>query len=399
VLHKKRGGKLMLGLAIWFCIAATYSLSNGMFMWPLVIAAGWLLRFTWKELALVAAAGSAAIGSYFYHYNNMHTLDAGMVLGHLGYAMQFTGSFLGMPFSAAFGMSRPWLACVCGWIALAIAALDLVLILLRRAWSAPAVLVMGGYCVLALLSTILTAAGRMNPVDPYLIASRAGRYVTEPTLFWCALIMLTVWLLADTWHGYAALPFMAGIGIFAAQVLPHTTDYYAWWEAYFQRGQWAAIGAGNGVFEKEISDILFPGPDYVAQYKHVLFDNHLAEFSGPEPGWVGRYAREVFRRLDDRADHGEVTTVKKLGQSYEVQGWAEGVSKVVFVDASGRIVGYGIRPGAGPVELFTNDVPRSMAFTGFVRGTFHAHEFSVWAVEQDGRHISRLGGGRYQLPE
>jgi hypothetical protein len=173
--------------------------------------------------------------------------------------------------------------------------------------------------------------------------------------------------------------------------LHKSKGYYQWWENYFQRGQWASIGIANGVRADAVEDTLFPSREYLAQFINVLIDHRLAVFSGPEPGWLGRQAGQTFSRGPDGFIHGEVTAVRKLGSDFEVQGWADGAARVVFVDQTGRIVGFGMRPKAGPAELYTQDVPRALAFTGFIQGAFGAHEFSLWALDSRGRHMSRMG--------
>jgi hypothetical protein len=122
-------------------------------------------------------------------------------------------------------------------------------------------------------------------------------------------------------------------------------------------------------------------------------------FAGPEPGWIGHQASKLFARGSDGYIHGEVTSVRRLGNDYEVQGWADGADTVVFVDETGLVVGFGMRPKAGPAELYTRDVPRNFAFTGFIRGEFGAHQFSLWAVDRKGRQISGMGDLKIRLPQ
>jgi hypothetical protein len=238
----------------------------------------------------------------------------------------------------------------------------------------------------------------MNPDDPTIQAARAGRYITEPTLFWCALIMLTVALIGRAGKGYAAFVFIAVTALFSWRTLPKSTDYYSAWNTYFQRGQWAAIGFGNAVNQNSVTDLIYPSHEYFKQYRHVLSDNHLAIFAGPEPSWIGNQAT-LFSRGPDANTHGEVTAIRKLGNDYEIQGWADGVSRVVFIDESDRIVGFGMRPNAGPADIYTHDVPAQLAFTGFIRGDFGNREFSLWAVDRKGRQISRMGALHNHLPE
>jgi len=391
-VRRKRGGKLFLGAAIFSAVAATYSMSNGMLIWPILVAAAVLMRLRFRKTAAIALCGAISIGLYFFRYKNLHTFSLQAAISHPKYFGLFLGSFLGMPFSAAYHASNPILpAAVCGWIALALFAACVVWIIRGRLFAAPPVIVLGGFCLLVLASSILTAFGRMDPSDQSIVASRAGRYVTEPTLFWCALLLLCVYLIGQAGKGWAAFGFLLVFAAVSSVTLKRTGGYYMWWDEYFQRGQWAAIAQANGIAGGSVSDVLFPSREYVAVYQHVLTDNRLAMFAGPEPGWIGNSAARLFARGADGYIHGDVTSVRRMGSNFEVQGWAEDETRVIFVDETGRIVGFGMRPGAGPVELYTTDVPRKLAFTGFIRGEFGEHGFSAYTVDARGRKIYRLG--------
>jgi len=391
VVHQKRGGKLFLIAAILCAIAATYSMSNGMLIWPLLVAAALLLRLPPRQTIAIAVCGAASIALYFFHYKNLNSLAFQAALQHPKYFAMFLGSFLGLPFSAAYGAAPIIRASLCGWIALALGIVNLVFIARRKLLAAPPAIVLGGYCLLVVASGVLTTLGRMIPPDPVLTTSRAGRYVTEPTLFWCALLLLTVWLMGKARKGYAAFAFLLTAAILSARTLSKTGSYYDWWQTYFQRGQWATIGLGNGLADSSVSAVVFPSPDYVDQYKQILIQNRLAIFAGAEPSWLGRDASKIFSRGADGYIHGDVTSVRRIGRDFEIQGWADGAARVVFVDEIGRIVGFGMRPKAGPAELYTSDVPRKLAFTGFVRGEFGEHRFSLYAVDSKGRQIFRMG--------
>lgn len=398
VLHSRRSGKLMLILSILCAVLATYSMSNGMLVWPLLVTAALILRVDRKQVLAIAITGAIAIGAYFIHYRNLHSLALGTALSHPIYLAGFLGSFLGMPFSAVDGFTHPWRANTYGLVALAIAIADLVWIIRKSLFSAPAVIVIGGYCLLAVASASLTAAGRIDINDPFFQAARAGRYITEPILFWCALVMLTAWLLRRTWNGFAPLVFVLALAILSAVKLPRTVGYYNWWSDYFRHSEWAAIAVGNGVVDDAVSDVLFPSRQFVAQFEPVLAANHLAVFADAEPGWIGRQASQLFRRGEDTWLHGAVTTVKKRGSNYEVQGWVDNAAKVIFVDDAGRILGFGQRPNGGIAELYSDDLPASMAYTGFIRGDFGAQQFWVFAVDRQGRRMWRVGHVPHELP-
>jgi hypothetical protein len=357
-------------LAISFGIAATYTLASGVL----------------------------SVALYFFHYHNLNTFTLLPALHHPGYFAMFLGSFLGMPFSAAFAGGPIIWTSVCGWVALALLLADGIWILWKRRYAEPAAIVLGGFCLMVLASALLTAVGRMEPSDPLIVASRAGRYITEPTTFWCALLLLTVWVIGAAWKRCAAFLFLLTTALLTFQILSQTTEYFQWWDNYFRRGQWASIGLANGLTDGSISDVLLPGRQFVTQFKHVLIENRFALFAGPEYNWIGSPASHLFSLGPDGAFHGEITTVRKIGCDFEVQGWADGANRVIFVSQSGQILGFAMRPAAGPAELYSNDVPPNLAFTGFIRSQFGAHRFSAWAVDPSGHRISRLGAPWTMLP-
>jgi len=146
-LHKS--GKGMLVAAIVCSVLATYSDANGMMTWPVLLAAGFLLRFRKWDLATIAISGTLSICAFFFHYRSLHSIDWRTLLSHPGYLAGFLGNFLGMPFSTADGFAHPWLAAAFGWFALLIFAANLVWIYRRRLWDAPPVIVLGGYSVVS----------------------------------------------------------------------------------------------------------------------------------------------------------------------------------------------------------------------------------------------------------
>ena len=399
VLHNRRSGRLFLFAAIAFAVAATYSMSNGMLVWPLLLLAALVLQLERRETWAVIIFASVSIGLYFFHYKNLHSIGVDNIVHNPAYFLEFVAALLGMPFSTANYQNAPiLLTAPLGFAALTLIAVDSFYIARRKLFNAPPVIVLGGFCALVLASVCLTALGRMNPNDPLITAARAGRYITEPTLFWCSLLMLSVWLIGEAWKGYAALLFLTLASLLTLWTLHRNRDFYGGWNNYFQRGQWAAIAFGNGLTEETISQVIFPSRDYFLQFKHVLIDNHLAIFADPQPGWIGRSTKQVFSRGLDGYIHGEVTSVRKLGNDFEIQGWADGVTTVVFADEAERVIGFGMRPRAGPAELYTHDVPEQFAFTGFIRGEFGARQFSLWAVDRKFRKIYRMGKLRNILP-
>ncbi len=392
VLHKKH--PVWLIVSIGCGIAATYSLANGMLVWPLLVLAAWQLGFAGRQLLAIAISGAFSIGLYFVHYNNLHSATPGIALQHPKYFFKFIGAFLSVPFQT--DASVPW-GWTLGWIALAIAVIDLAIVHRRRLWASAPVIVAGGFIALAVGSAFLAGVGRMDPRDPLLIAARAGRYTTEPTLFWCALVVLTMYLLSDILAEVPILIMLAVSSLASIRTLPSSSGAYHFWEGYFRHEQWATIGFANGVTDTSVSSVIFPAKIYFDLYKHVLIDNRLAIFADAEPGWIGKKTNNLFQRAVTSATRAEVLSIKKLGTDFEVEGWLDGATEVVFVDAENRIIGFGQRPSAGP-ETYSPAMPPKLAFIGFIRGEFASQHFTMWAVDGVRRTIYPVGKAKYALP-
>src|ERR1700685_670413 len=144
-------------------IVATYSSSNGLMLWPILLAAAWLLSVRKSQMVALGVPAVSAIGVYFIGYHFTDNLSIRTLLSHPLYALEFVGCYLSMPFgaikSSGFGMC------------LGLASLSIIVLLgiaaarKRLLASRPSIVLFGSYMFL-LLTAVLTAAARMDPPDP-----------------------------------------------------------------------------------------------------------------------------------------------------------------------------------------------------------------------------------------
>jgi len=182
--HAGRASSRSLWLCILAAVCATFSLSNGNLLWPLLLAAALLLRLRRPALLTIAIAGAITISLYFYSYvRPSYHADPLAALTKPFVVMKFVAVYFG----SSWVHDSVAIATVIGGVGLIIA----VIVLLRtlyyvrtsRAFALQIVIT-----VAFLLGTaFVTAAGRLNFGVPMAFQSR---YQTFALLFWCSLGLL-----------------------------------------------------------------------------------------------------------------------------------------------------------------------------------------------------------------
>lgn len=83
-------------LCVFAAFCATFSLSNGNLVWPLLVLAALLLRLRLAAVVTILVAASVAIFAFFYHYTvylkptTLHSRDE--LVGLLKYVAAYFGS-------------------------------------------------------------------------------------------------------------------------------------------------------------------------------------------------------------------------------------------------------------------------------------------------------------------
>ena len=85
----------LTAVAALFAVAATYSMANGLFAWPVVVALALALRLGTRHTAALATAGVATIASFLWHFQGAHSEASGPID-----VLTFVAAYLG---SAVWG--------------------------------------------------------------------------------------------------------------------------------------------------------------------------------------------------------------------------------------------------------------------------------------------------------
>ncbi len=168
-------------------VLATYTLSSGNLLWPLLVVAALYLRLRLRAVLTIAITGAISTGLYLYHYvrPSYHADPLGSLRSPLTLL-----KYCGMYFFSSWVHRNTG---VWEFVALAVLAI-LVLSQVPALWHGriprPFVILLVLTMLFCAAIALVTATGRLNfGIDQ---AARASRYQAIALLFWCCLGLL--WL-------------------------------------------------------------------------------------------------------------------------------------------------------------------------------------------------------------
>jgi hypothetical protein len=178
-----RPQQLWTAAAVLGALAATYSLANGLLLWPLLAVIALALGLSYRSTVLLAGVGLAAIFSYLWHFNSSagpesYSANLKQPAGMLKYAAVYLGSALRplgvypAAFAGATGLGLFVLLCVLAWRERS-----------GRSVTSPAG---AGLAMFVVLTAGVTALGRVNLG---LTQALSSRYATASALFWLGLLL------------------------------------------------------------------------------------------------------------------------------------------------------------------------------------------------------------------
>ncbi len=205
-----RWGAGWLLLSIGMGVVASFSFGNGLLVWPLVLAAGWLAGLRGRPLWWVGGVMVLAVGAYLLSVPGggrpwvqatwKHFIDLAII-------------FLGAPVAHALDFVVPVTTratvSVARWAGVVLALLGL-LAAVRMAWAritAPGAVVALSAMAMVGGTALLVAWARVEQFGPAVGASQ--RYVVWGALYLAALAALLPYVMPSRWHGVTALLVMA----------------------------------------------------------------------------------------------------------------------------------------------------------------------------------------------
>ncbi|HEY1945483.1 MAG TPA: hypothetical protein VGG97_00645 [Bryobacteraceae bacterium] len=383
---KRSGGGWYFAASLAFAEVATFSSGNGMLLWPVLVLAALALRLPGKRTWLLAAVGVASIGLYFTGYRFSGSINLKNFFVYPLYSLDFVGAYLGMPFG---GMKGTYFGVNLGLGGLGIAVTLFCIAARKRLLAAPASALFFGLYLFAVLTALLTAAGRMDPSDPHFLAAEAQRYLSTPLMNWAVLVMMVIWMSgACGWKIFSP----AQICVLAAVLSLLGFPKLRWWlrdqDATFSVRQAATIALRDGIVDPNLILKVFPDPNVVQPLIRELRDKHLSVFSDRRCGLIGKPLQDSFRMLKQRG-FGAVTYLHPVQSGIEVAGWVdssrdrEDAREIVLVNEAGLIVGFGSKLGdLFPDRLLGLQTPPSLGWVGFVNLSIESSFFQPYLIRK-----------------
>jgi hypothetical protein len=386
-----RPGPRWAALAMGAAVVSTYTMANGVLVWPLLGLLAWRLRRPGLGAA-VGLAAAAALAAYLWSYEAppRHTSVVQMLarpgrvvayaLCYLGSGFSLPGSPASIPIAVAGGALVTAAFLALGWRALRLRSI---------ATPAEVVLVMVG--LFAVGTAALTSVGRLGLTLDQALSSR---YSTPALLLLAATFGLflarPVPRLRVAAGGAAALLLAAVLAQQHAQLrllrgwrqgLDHA-------ETSLLAGVFDASAVRGYVFDHDLKYVFDEGLS-------VLRENRLALFADERHAWLDADIAAL-----PRAAPGEcagafdaMEPIFETGWGFRARGWAwdagagRPVRDVVLADENGRIVG--VCAGGHDEQGEARGGPGS-AWRGHGRGTSATRAVTAYALTA-GRGLCRLG--------
>jgi hypothetical protein len=371
-------------VAVVAAVAASYSLANGILVWPVLVCLALVVRLGRRPSLLLAIVGALTICSYLWHFDFTTRGNVAHPLGLLRYVAVFLGSALG---DVGLGLAE-----AAGFLGLGLLCLLLFVAWRERhQWSATR-LVGAGVALFVLLSAAQTAAGRLQLG---LAQAASSRYAAASFVFWLALMIGFLrsvrhlaerrsWLPAAYVGAAAAAAYAIGV-----MSLPSGASL----RSTVAGKEVTVVAHRAGVDDPSGTLTGVPPSPAIAEALRWMQQHELGPWA---PGGMVDAARFTLNAGSDASPtcRGGIESVEPVTGGSRLRGWLaspggrRGSSELAVLDADG------VSRGIGFVGTFRPDVKSSGAasseWTGFVAyvRTGAAEPLTVLLVAQDHRSAS-----------
>jgi hypothetical protein len=365
-------------------IASTYSMANGILVWPLLVLLGMWLGLDRGRRTAVLVAAVLVVGSYLVGYrlpeSSPRPLESLMRLNEvLLFAVAFVGSpaddlagwLLGR-FGKTYEAWRPYCSCCVGCVIVGAALVIAALLFRRRRLDIRSDPVNVCLMLFVLGSAGLTALGRLNLG---LSEATSSRYRTSALVLWTCLGLAVVGL-ADSVRGRKSrglglLARFGVLGVAVGAVAVHQPARIAQGLTHKARLSAAETALVANVFDEDALRHAYPRPAEILPVADELRRRRMTVFAEEWTHWIGESLARHYRigRGDNCIGNfdGIASVATPIRPGAAVWGWAwspdtrSTPAVILLATEDQRIVGYA-RAGT-----FRPDVP---AKVGAVRSAY-----------------------------
>jgi len=389
-----------LATAVVLAVVATYSMANGILIWPVILLAALWLRIPKRSIVAVAGCALFIAFLYFHNWHRSSQPGDGVPLAvRIPRALEFWIGHLGSPmFPLAVlrpsDAARIAIAAVPGAIlALALAIAFLMSWRRQRLNSAQAMLMF--YGIFLALSSCVMAWGRSGIS---MLEMFTPRYLTPAYIFW-AIMLALLWPLLRRFSRYGACAavlagILVGVAIHQRAVIQGLRERSPGMRL-------AGLAVVNNVTDPEAWRNIYHTPSIAMKAVDYLRDNQLTIFSEEWTHWPGiPLNRRFFIRNNADWCQGEVEEAVAVSSpvkpGWRISGWAWDANAgrppkfVILADKNNWVSGVGLAGFPQPSDLArVSSRYLGSPWTGYVDG--QAREITAYVVGQDNRSLCAIG--------
>jgi hypothetical protein len=341
LLYRRTERVGLLAVCIAAATIATWSLANGMLLWPLLLFTAWWLRMKSSTLIALLTFGLCNIAAYFYHYHRPLAKTALPLLslsGRLRYVVVYFGSTF-------VRHSSGTVAIVAGSLGIAAALVFLVRVLRQCQSPSPFSIELAFLMTLCLATAAATSSGR---IQLGVEQATASRYQTFALLFWCALGLVLLLRIAGSrvqLQAFAGAALLVML-LFATQLRLPLID--AQWHQL--RLKMVGLSLLAGVQDRAVLLDAYPDPQVVLRAAAYMKQHRLSVFAEQQYAELGAPLETAYRIGPAGACSGYVSSKQMLpaehGEGLRLAGYAwdresRRPAQDVVAAIDGRIAGFG----------------------------------------------------------
>jgi hypothetical protein len=341
----RRSAVTFLLLSIAAASMATFSLANGMLLWPLLVLAATILKMNRRTIASLIVVAVTEIGLYLFRFHLPSEPKQRLSIHYLRDVLEYVTLYFGSTWTHHAAGYAP---IIIGFVGLCIA----VTIALRELLLRPHRLFLCQISLLILFcvaTALLTAIGRLSMGTEQATASR---YQVFAVLFWCALSLSVLFWITSQRGSHGPLVYFSGFVLvlmlaLATQVRNPLRD--AGW--HHIRLESISLALLAGVPDLDQLALAFPNPNLVIRDAEYLKRNHFSIFAGKRNFQLGQPLESAYHVHPAGECSGYVassnvfSTTNSQGMRATGYAWnrtlGAPINEIVFASNDGRIRGFG----------------------------------------------------------
>jgi hypothetical protein len=347
-LSRDNGRYSFLLLCLAAAAAASYTMPNGLLVWPVLVAQAIYLRLKRHLTIAIASLGAVIIASYCWHYP-IPPLGLGIfgMLRHPVDAVLLVGLLLG----AALNSTSLRLGIAVTILALAGAVYTGAKALRDRSSQQSWLSALAAIIAFLFLSAASVVSGRLTPQWLADNTTVPSRYYTLIDTFWAATAILILYLFTYKPRSLVLAGCYSALYLCLMFLHPRMQQSAAEDWSDFVRGA-DAVGAALIVDapDEKLLSVLWPLKPQRDDIVAFLRREHLAFLAEPRAAWPGRHVSELFPPAGPDRCIGGIERTLALKDSaadgpWRLEGWAwdtsanRGLDYLLIVEPAGLVVG------------------------------------------------------------